>query len=141
MTIAANATDDDSQTGDPASPAQTNANSVSSASFTPSIRRLINQEIAAAGDSSDDDVDRSLDVGPDEDSASEHGDEQQAQIQDQPYEQDGDQLERQAESDAMEQDEEEEEEEEEEYEEAHEVPIDPALVPLPETPAQVSPNR
>jgi len=102
---------------------QANANSVSSASFTPSIRRIINEEIAAAGDSSDDDVDRSLDVGAMDDSDSEHEHEQQEYAHEQVQ---------------TEQEDHEEMEQEEEYEEAREIPIDPALVPLPETPVQVS---
>lgn len=106
-----------------AAPVQANANSVSSASFTPSIRRIINEEIAAAGDSSDDDVDRSLDVGAMDDSDSEHEHEQQEYA----YEQGQADL-----------GEDEEMEQEKEYEEAREILIDPALVPLPETPVQVS---
>ncbi|KAG7575438.1 hypothetical protein FFLO_00257 [Filobasidium floriforme] len=113
--------DDEDEQDEVATPVQAHANSVSSASFTPSIRRIINEEIAAAGDSSDDDVDRSLDVGAMDDSDSGHEHEQQEYA----YEQG-----------QAEQEDDEEMEQEEEYEEAQEIPIDPALVPLPETPVQ-----
>jgi len=63
----------------------TDSQSVNSASLTPSIRRLINQEIAAAGDSSDEDVDRSLDFNPDDDSGDDLEQEMAA-----PQENDGD---------------------------------------------------
>jgi hypothetical protein len=105
-----------------------NANSVSSGSLTPSVRRIIAQEIAVAGDSSDEDVDESLDLRPEDESDEE----------DYPEE----------ERDELAENMEDMQEEAEYYEEdAGDAPqtvdsnIDPSLVPLPETPAAVSSTR